>query len=67
MNVFYSVVDYGRGEMRLKVLVAARTKKEAMKVAREAAPVPCHDNQVECALIEDLCFIGQTPCVIRKM
>jgi len=67
MNVYYVIVQYGRGEMRTTTLVAANTEKEANKLARADAPVPCYDGDVTCTLIRDLTYTGPDPVVIRRV
>ena len=67
MNVYKATVNYGRGEMTLKVLVSADNKIEAKRVAMEAAPVSCHKDDVVCWTVPDLVYTGKTPQVICKL
>lgn len=67
MNVYKVRVQYGRAEQRTVVLVGAPTRDEAEKLAREAAPVPCHKHDVTVVLLPDLTYTGQVPAVICKM
>lgn len=67
MNVYKVHVQYGRQEMRTKVLVGARTAAEADKLGRAAAPVPCHKHDVTILFLEDVTYTGKTPTVICRL
>ena len=67
LSVYKMKVQYGRGEMCAKTLVAANSMRTARRLARADAPVPCHDSDVTGRLIENLGYRTDEPVVICRL
>lgn len=68
MKVYKVRVDYGRGEMTSKFLVAANSRIKAKRLANAAAPVPAPSNHaIHCTLLPELVCPSGEPRVITSL